>query len=199
MPLKALIALMTMLSRPEGVIIFPLYLFVYFVHREHRKQILINFGTFIILLLAAKWTMQMLTPPAEVTGAQELGFLDKLSFTWGVGLLSHLLNIPIILSVYAMECFQNTLVFILFLVGTIVSARHRSAWLMYAVLVSFALAYAIMFADTAAGSYSHLIAIIKRMSNEKDYFVVNAFNKFDHQLMHGRYRLVLYPIFLSLR
>ncbi|MBU3679717.1 MAG: hypothetical protein FGM32_08955 [Candidatus Kapabacteria bacterium] len=192
-PWAGFIGVLTFLSRPEAVIIVPLTVLLYVIHTERRKQILINAGMFIVLLVAAKLTMQSMTPSQGAGGPQELGFLDKISLDWFTGLLSHIIKIPAVLAMYAMECFQSIGFFILFLIGLIVSARQRSAWLMYAIPVAFLLAYAIMYADSEAKSYSFFTSIIRSMTLEKDYFIVNAFNKFDSQIGHGRYRLALYP------
>ena len=192
-PWAGFVGVLTFLSRPEAVIIIPLTIFLYFIHVERRKQILINAGTFIVLLVAAKLTMQSMTSSQGAGGAQELGFLDKIGVDWFLGLLSHIVNIPIVLAMHAMESFQSIGIFILFLAGLIVSVRQRSAWLMYAIPVAFLIAYAVMFADSEAKSYSVYTNLIRRMSSEREYFIVNAFNKFDQLIGHGRYRLVLYP------
>ena len=181
-------------SRPEAIIIIPMYLLLYFVDTSKRKQIMINAATFIAVLLALKFIMSTHNAaPAANGGYQEYGFLDKLGWSYISGLLHHISRIPVILLTYAYECLQSTPLFILFLVGFIASIRQRTSWAMYGVLIMFLLSYAVLYADAQAQPYSYYTSIIKRMSLEKDYFIVNAFNKFDSQLGHGRYRLVLYP------
>jgi hypothetical protein len=188
------ISALAFFSRPEAIIIIPMYLLLYFVDTRKRKQILINGATFIVVMLALKFIMSTQnTAPATTGGYQEYGFLDKLGWSYIGGLMHHISRIPVILVTYAYECLQSTVLFILFLVGIVVSLRQRTSWALYGVLIMFLLSYAVLYADAQAQPYSFYTSIIKRMSLEKEYFIVNAFNKFDSQLGHGRYRLVLYP------
>jgi hypothetical protein len=196
------ISALAFFSRPEAIIIIPMYLLLYIVDTSKRRMILINAATFIAVLVALKFAMSIQNTAYASSGDfQEYGFIDKLSWSYFVGLLQHVSRIPAKLVTYAYECLQSSLLFILFIVGFVTSLRQRTSWAMYGVLIMFLFSYAVLYADAQAQPYSYFTTLIKRMSLEKDYFIVNAFNKFDPQLGHGRYRLVLYPpiVFFALQ
>lgn len=188
-----MVGALTWFSRPEAIIVLPLFVVMYLLHWERRTQILINASSFVVILLLFKLLSPSGDSGASAGGYQQFGFLSKISWDWFVNLLSHTINIPILVVLYAMEALQNTLLVILFCLGIAVSVRQRSAFLMYATIVFFCFAYAVLAAEGEPGSYSSFSSIIRRMSLERDYFIVNAFNKFDAIIGHGRYRLVLYP------
>jgi hypothetical protein len=188
------VALIAFISRPEAAIILPLYVLLFAIDRKKRKDIAINFGTFLLLLLALRfWPGSAEGTSRAATDYQEYGFLDKLGWDYFTGLLRHILNFPVVMVTYAYEMLQSTFLWVFFMLGLVLSVRQRQAWAMYGVLFSFLLAYAVFFADAAALSYSQLFSIIEQMRAESDYFMVKAFHKFDSLMGHGRYRLVLYP------
>ena len=193
LPWAGPVALQAFFSRPEAVIIILLYVLLFIIDRTRRRQIAINAASFIALLLVLKVWLGSLVP-ATVGGYQEYEFLDKLGWDYVVGLLSHIANIPIVFVTYAVEVLQSTTLVVLFVLGLAFSVRTRQAWPMYGVLASFFLAYAVLFADSKPLTYEQYISVIERMSAERTYFIVIAFNKYNALIGHGRYRLVLYPV-----
>jgi hypothetical protein len=188
------VALLAFFSRPEAIIILPLYALLFWVDRKRRKDIAINALTFIALLVLAKWLIiNSANVKSSVFAAQEYSFLDKLGWDYLRGFLRKLLNIPLVVALYGYETLQSTILWVFFLLGLVLSLRQRSAWVMYGVILCFIIANITLSADSETKSFSYLIDLIKGMQNEEEYFMVKAFQKFDSAIGHGRYRLVLYP------
>lgn len=202
-PWAGFVGLMVFFSRKEGVIVVPLYIILFLIDREHRKMIAINAATFVVLLVGMKyWVVasQNAPAPSAVSAAfkgQEYQFLDGLGWQWFKGFFSHVSNIPVIIFAYAYEALQNVLLFVLFSVGFVFSIRQKTAWAFYGIVTAYLIAFSVNVAgEGIAGPYSGYTSLIGKMSREHDYFIVNAFNKYDSAIGgHGRYRLFLYPAY----
>lgn len=192
-PWAGFIGVLTWFSRPEAIIIIPLYILVYVIHRERRKAILINAASFVVLLLAFKFLVAGQASGTDTAQYQQFSFLDKIGWDWLGNLLLRIANTPMVITMYAMEALQNGLLVFLFCLGIVLSVRQRSAVLMYATLLAYYMAHSVFTADVEPGNYASFASIIQRMHAEDAYFIVNGYNKFDPLVEHGRYRLVLYP------
>lgn len=195
-PWAGFVAVLTFFSRPEAVIILPMYLLLFLLDKTHRKYIAINAASFLILLISLKF---FLSPDTEgikaVTAYREYSYLERINWTFFKGILLRIPRTPIAFIRYAYEALQNNFQWLLFIVGLVFAVRERKAWPFYGLMVFFFFAYLVQAAHAPLKPFAQFFSVIADMQQEEDYFIVKAFNKFDRLVGHGRYRLVLYPAF----
>ena len=210
-------SLLVYIARPESLIIFPLYVVLFFIDKNNRKKILINFISFAILLsvylylvvnvlypgssIATGYSVEQGIPVLETiinTSVNETiintGFFSNVLSFLKHGFLM-LIKSPVIATVFAMVITQNYLLILFFILGLLFSINDKRMYVFY----MFILGYVFLLfvyqgfqswfpAQEAWTKYKDIL----HLSN-KNIEIVNGRNMDLHLFGHSRYRLFLYP------
>ena len=133
--LATLFAFLTFISRPEGLIIFPLYLFLCIVNKTERSRTILGFVVFILLTLIYKLAESYIFQGIHQEYSIATTSLNQSIYNQAMQII-FLPFRPILL---AMEVFQNHLVTLLFIIGFVTSWRDKKFWIFYIILFSFSL------------------------------------------------------------
>jgi hypothetical protein len=196
------LSLLVYLARPESIIIFPLYVLLWIIDTEKRKNILINFITFLVFFFVYKYIDKVfLNPAGDVLGAYNSisGYTDASGK--GPDIVHMIkrvilagLQLPIICFIYALEITQNYILFILFSIGFISSIFNKKMYVFYGILVFYIGTIFLMFGFQQFIDYGLVKKVlwpsIKMINNTIE--ITNGRNMEFNIYGHSRYRLPMY-------
>ncbi len=188
-PWLGVVSLLVFISRPESPVIFPLYIVFFIFDKSNRKNILINFISFLIILALYKYFDAKMNPVEYV----EYSILGKnvtgiFTFTNLMKVALNVLSVPLIIIIFCMEILQNYVAVIFLLIGLIFSIREKKMYAFYTILITY-IFLIIALNPTWDFPFAKSFKVIfenTRLFNDKI-----AFDFVDYG--HSRYRVFLYP------
>jgi hypothetical protein len=147
LPYMGIVGLIAYLSRPEGLIIIPLYFIFLWIDKASRKKTFINFLSFLVIFAIYKWfDIQYLNQGTTIISSYESHVFSKETiqesgniFVFILGALYKLIKIPVIVFIYAMSICQNYILMVFFLVGVFFGWKDRKLFVFYGILIFYVL------------------------------------------------------------
>ncbi len=195
------VAFLVALSRPEWVIIVPIYVLMFVIDTKKRKNILINFITFLVLIISFRYIeAKYFNYAVSATGIQAIDTSVAAGLVSGgtglliVNVLKSVFYVPVYSILYGLHVTQNYVLFILYLIGFFFSLGNRRMFIFHAVLLAYAMAFYTLctFNPIDLGLAWKYGFSISKLINDS-YAVVNGRDMTYHILGHSRYFLFLYP------
>lgn len=195
------LGLLIYIARPEGIIILFFYLLFFIIDTKKRKDILINFLTCLLLIVSykvyeSKYILQGFAITGDVAFDNVIVTSTKNNFLITIfnAIIAVFYTIPYVL-LYGMEILQNTILFLLFVIGLIASVFNKRMYAFYILIFGYAYLYLALNSfhinfDTGTAfklfaSKMHLINSTLEISNGRN-MELNLYG-------HSRYRVFLYP------
>ncbi len=185
------VALLLFISRPEAVILFPFYILFFIIDKENRKNIAINFGSFIILLIAYKYFDGIMNASDYIEFAVVEERYEKLwafDFKFIGGLVFYTLSAPLRAYFYSFEILQNYLLIAFFTVGIIFAVRKKEYWAFYGIFIFYSL---MVIAFNPDWQFPYRETLDATLPTLKFFNTEISFNHVPYG--HSRYRVFLYP------
>lgn len=195
------VGLLVYLSRPEGILIVGLYIILLIADKLKRKEILINFISFVVLLTVYKFVeSKFLAPGISITGDSAIdnyaitNFQQNTSSIFFSAIVS-LLYLPVYTLLYAIEVFQNIPLLLLFCIGFLFSLSNKKMWVFYGIVFGYAFLYLALngFRNPFDIGIAFKIFDSKLSWITKDIEIANGYNMSFNVFGHSRYRVFLYP------
>jgi hypothetical protein len=215
--ISAIIAFLVTLARPEGVIIIPLFIFILWLDNNNRKKLIVNFGLFLLFLIAYKIFDSFYMPHSYGETEMLEKSYEKYISTNIVGLVQFFISLillPVNYFILALITLKSYIYFIFFTIGTLVSLKEKK----YYPYLAIPTLYLIMLLILSKGQHSHydLYNIVTYISSKVSlvtpynfiYHYSNDYQTLFYGLLdahlakfpiaaQGRYALFLYP-FISI-
>jgi hypothetical protein len=195
------IGLLVYLARPEGVIIVFFYILFLIIDKNHRKSILINFITFIVLFIGYKYIeSKYILHGLAITGssgqdASAVSSVENHYLKFVADAAISIIYIPVYLVLYGMEILQNKILFFFYIIGLAVSVFNKRMWAFFVLAGGYAFLY------LALNQFHNPFEIgdaFKIFGAKMKWFndtiaVANGRNPEFEVYGHTRYRVFLYP------
>jgi len=187
---------LVILARPEGIIVVALYIAMLIFDKSYRKNIFINFLTFIVIFVGMRyWEHKVLFANTAVNAIPELNNLKQIDAGNIFSVLGRIYMLPVNIILYALEILQNWFAFILFLVGIVVSYKNKSTYIFYMVMIAYVGMGMVFFAKTSGSQMPYINFLLSKVAFLNDHIEIS--NGFNPQMYavesNSRYRLILYP------
>jgi len=215
--LSAIIAFLVTLTRPEGVIIIPLFIFILWLDKDNRSKIAFNLSLFILLFIVYKLIDSSYMPSSYgETKILERSY-EKYINTDVSGLFklfTGFLLLPINYLLLALIILKSHIYFAFFTIGVIVSIKEKR----YYPYITIPILYLIMLLILSKGEYSQnynlyniKIYVLSKVSWFTPYDFIDYYSNDYRTILdkllethqagfpfaQGRYVLFLYP-FISI-
>jgi hypothetical protein len=194
------ISLLVYLARPESVMIFMFYILFFILDQKNRKSIVLNFLSFIALLLFFKFYLEpkVLQPGITVFADYQLPSVatEKLSDNYFVlffKALKFIFIIPLFIVGYAMEILQSYLLLTLFLIGLAFSVTNKKMFAFYGFFIFYLILVFAINGFNAGVDLSEVANKVPMKFINNNFDVVNGRNMENNIFGHSRYRVFLYP------
>jgi hypothetical protein len=204
LPYMGIVGLIAYLSRPEGLIIVPLYLVFLWIDKTSRKKTLINFLSFLLIFAVYKWfDIHYLNQGTTVVSSYESQVFSKEviqetgnAFVFILSSIYKLIKIPVIIFIYVMSICQNYIIIFFFLVGVFFGWYDKKLIVFYSILILY-----VLMGYLRVAFKSDLLDIpqmLKIFFEEQEFInkTIKISNGYETELAgigHSRYFLFLYP------
>ena len=190
---SSIVALLVFTSRPEGVMIIPLFFWVMLVDKDNRKNIIINFILFMLILSGYK-LFDAYQHGGTYQEYQILAASGSDLIKTGLQKIANVMLIPINYFILALVILKSYLYFSLFVVGTFASLKDKK----YYIYFSIPIIYLLMRSILSSGIMFNL-QIIEKYENYMVHNLFYFFPSINYNAMsvpiasQERYVLFLYP------
>jgi len=188
--ISSIVALLVFTSRPEGVMIIPLFFLVMLVDKDNRKNIIINFILFVLILSGYK-LFDAYQHSGTYQEYQILAAGGSDLIKTGLQKIANLMLIPIYYFLLALVILKSYLYFSLFVVGTLVSLKDKK----YYIYFSIPILYLLMLSILSGG----IIFDFQKVENYMAHNLFYLFPSINYNAIsvpiasQERYLLFLYP------
>jgi len=188
--ISSIVALLVFTSRPEGVMIIPLFFLVMLVDKDNRKNIIINFILFVLILSGYK-LFDAYQHSGSYQEYQILAAGGSDLIKTGLQKIANLMLIPIYYFLLALVILKSYLYFSLFVVGTLVSLKDKK----YYIYLSIPILYLLMLSILSGGIIFDFQKVENYMAHNLSYLFPSInYNTPPVPIANQeRYLLFLYP------
>ncbi len=214
-PYMGFVGLLVCLSRPEGFLVFGLYLVLIYVDKSKRKQVLINFLSFIAIYAIYQYinlnilnpdlgffqqysdnTPQVMQSNSVIELAKSVGTNSR-TF-WLLALIKEtalaIIYLPLFFFMYAMDVFQNYIYSVFFIIGLIFSVFNKKMYPFIGIIIIYIL---LIFVSQGFHTYLPLERALEVYLPAMKFFnssieMANGYHPEFEVSGHSRYRLFLY-------
>jgi hypothetical protein len=141
--ISSVVALLVFTSRPEGVMIVPLFFVLMLVDRDNRKNIIINFIVFMLILSGYK-LFDVYHHRSTYQEYQILATGSSDFIRTGLQKIANLLLIPVYYFILALVILKSYLYFSFFVVGTLVSLADKKYYIYFSIPILYLLMLSIL-------------------------------------------------------
>lgn len=192
--ISSVVALLVFTSRPEGVMIVPLFFVIILVDRKNRKNIIINFIIFMLILYGYK-LFDVYHHRSTYQEYQILATSGTDLIRTGSQKIANIMLIPIYYVILALVVLKSYLYFSFFMVGMLVSLKDKKYYIYFSIPILYLFMHSIL--------STHIMLDLPKIENyithNLSYFfpVIGGNTSSVPLASQERYVLFLYP-FISI-